>query len=104
MRHGCGITEAEKEYNNILRTLHGYLRLNRKCNRHLRSILKLRNLGQLSTKNLVYERKMDVIRGIVDVASHINERDILRCVPRAGVRWTRMCTEAGGYFEHLLQR
>jgi hypothetical protein len=95
MRQRGGITEAEEEYNKILRTLHGYLRVNRIC-RHLRSILMLRNLGQLSMKNLVYERKTDVIRGTVDVATHINERDILRRVPRAGVRWARMCTEAEG--------
>jgi hypothetical protein len=56
-------------------------------------------------KNLVYESKMDVIRGTVDVATHINDRDILRCVPRAVVRRARMCIKAeGGHFEHLLQQ
>jgi hypothetical protein len=51
-------------------------------------------------KNLVCESKMDtredLIRRIVDVATHINDQDILRCVPRYVVRRESMCIEAEG--------
>jgi hypothetical protein len=56
-------------------------------------------------QRLIYERKMDLIRRIVDADDGNNYLDTHFRITRSVVKRARMCVEAEGeHFEHLLQK